>query len=107
VSDPVSLATARKHLNIEDGYVADDAYIAGLIIAARRKVELDTRRTFSGDVPTLDGDDAALAGQAVLLIIGHWYANREAVSSDGRVGAALPMSVGWIVDSLCKWDDGL
>lgn len=106
MSEPVSLAIARKHLNIEDGYVADDAYIAGLIIAARYKVELDTRRTFGGDTPTLTGDDAALAGQAVLLIIGHWFANREAVSVDGRVAAALPMSVGWIVDSLCKWDDG-
>lgn len=104
--DPISLASARTHLNIEDGYVADDAYIAGLIIAARRKVELDTRRTFGGEAPTLTGDDAALAVQAVLLIVGHWYANREAVSAEGRVVAVLPMSVGWIVASLCKWDAG-
>ena len=106
MTDPISLELARKHLNIEDAFVADDFYIAGLIIAARRKVELDTRRTFGGSNPTLVDDDAALATQAVLLIIGHWYANREAVSADGRVGAALPMSVGWIVESLCKWDDG-
>lgn len=106
MSEPISLAIARQHLNIEEGYAADDAYIAGLIIAARRKVELDTRRTFGGDVPTLAGDDAALAAQAVLLIIGHWYANREAVSSEGRVGAALPMSVSWIVDALRAWDAG-
>lgn len=106
MSEPISLAIARKHLNIEDGYLADDAYIAGLITAARRKVELDTRRSFSGDTPTLTGDDAALASQAVLLIIGHWFANREAVTTEGRVAAALPMSVGWIVDSLCAWDDG-
>ncbi len=106
MTDLISLAIARKHLNIEDGYVADDAYIAGLITAARRKVELDTRRTFRGDAPALVDDDAALAAQAVLLIVGHWYANREAVSSEGRVGAAMPLSVGWIVDALCAWDDG-
>lgn len=106
MSDQISLAIARKHLNIEEGYDADDAYIAGLITAARRKVELDTRRTFGGNAPTLVDDDAALAAQAVLLIIGHWYANREAVSLEGRVAAAMPMSVGWIVDALRAWDAG-
>lgn len=106
MTDPISLAIARKHLNIEDGFIADDAYIAGLITAARRKVELDTRRTFGGDAPRLVDDDAALAAQAVLLIVGHWYANREAVSLEGRVAAAMPMSVGWIVDALREWDAG-
>lgn len=106
MTDPISLEQARTHLNIEDAFVADDNYIAGLIIAARRKVELDTRRTFGGSNPTLVDDDRDLAGQAILLIVGHWYANREAVAVDARAGSELPMSVSWILASLCKWDDG-
>lgn len=52
-------------------------------------------------VSPLAAADLMLAKQAVKLIVGHWHANREAVSPDGRAGMAeLPMAVSWIIDAL-------
>lgn len=42
VTEPVTLAEAKEHLRVD--FAADDAYIAGLIAAAREQVELVSRR---------------------------------------------------------------
>ena len=52
-------------------------------------------------VSPLDGARLELAKQAIRLIVGHWYANRETVAVDARGGTAeLPMAAGWILQSL-------
>lgn len=52
-------------------------------------------------VSPLEGDKLQLAKQAIRLIVGHWYANRETVSVDTRgTPAELPMAAGWILQSL-------
>lgn len=57
--------------------------------------------TVSYVVSPLDGARLELARQAIRLIVGHWYANRETVAVDARGGTAeLPMAAGWILQSL-------
>lgn len=97
--DPVSIDDLKVHLRITAEEPGESTYLARLVTAARRKIEIETRRTFSGDAPTLTGDDAALAVHAILITAGHWYDHRDATST-------LPDAVGWIVDDLRAWDDG-
>lgn len=42
--------------------------------------------------------------QAILLLVGHWYENREAVATSGAVPKSLPMAWESIVDS-AKWEE--
>ena len=98
MAEPVSVDDLKVHLRLGSG-TGEDSYLAGLVLAARRKIEIETRRSFSGAEPTLSGDDAALAAHAILITAGHWYDHRDASNT-------LPDAVGWIVDDLRKWDDG-
>lgn len=103
---PVTLEMVKEHLNLE-GVTGEDAYLGLLSVAAQRAVELKTRRTMGGDTPTLTGEDLALAEQAMLLLIGAWYANREAVTTEARsLPTEIPLSLTWIIDMLEAWDDG-
>ncbi len=54
-------------------------------------------------VSPLTADKLQLAKQAIRLIVGHWYANRETVSVDARATTELPMAASWILSSLKVW----
>jgi len=76
----------KHHCNIEQDFTEDDAWLAARIKAAVRYVENYTRRTLyeNADDPVYMADsDALLYGEdvetAMLMLIAHWYANREAV----------------------------
>ncbi|HCW48332.1 MAG TPA: hypothetical protein DGH25_13385 [Erwiniaceae bacterium] len=78
----------KHHCNIEQDFTEDDAWITGRIKAAVRYVEKYTRRTLyeSADDPLYLADPDALPyGEdietAMLMLIAHWYANREAVAT--------------------------
>lgn len=98
MTEPVSIGELKVHLRLGNGTGEDD-YLAGLITAARRKIELETRRNFGETEPALAGDDAVLASRAVLITAGHWYEFRDATN-------CIPQAAGWIVDDLRAWDDG-
>lgn len=52
-------------------------------------------------VSPLSGAKLELAKQAIRLIVGHWYANRETVVVDTRsTPAEVPMAVSWILRGL-------
>jgi hypothetical protein len=103
---PVTLDQVKKHLELE-GVTGEDGYLGALLAAASRAVELKTNRTISGDAPTLTGADLALAEQAMLLLVGTWYTNREGATTDARsLPAEVPLSVTWILAPLKRWDDG-
>lgn len=95
--EPVDLNDLKDHLRIDDN--SEDDYLTSLIIAARRSIEHRTGLIITGDEPTIATDDIEIVRQAMLLLIGHWYLNRE-----GNV--AEPMQVAWLIDPLKKWDDG-
>jgi uncharacterized phiE125 gp8 family phage protein len=55
-------------------------------------------------ISPMSSDDWTAIGQAMLLMIGHWYRNREAVSVDQRgVPTELPLSVSMLLEPLRQW----
>lgn len=71
----------------------EDALLAGYMAAARDHVQKHLDRTiYESVVPDDDPDgviDNASIDQATLLLIGHWYAHREAVSESSMT--EMPM----------------
>lgn len=67
----VTLQQVKDHLRIVGD--EEDDYLAHLIQVAQGSIENDLRRTFEGEVPPP-------VQHAALLLIGHWYANREDVA---------------------------
>ncbi len=79
----------KQHCNIELAFTEENAWISARIIAAARYVENFTRRRLYEDAADplyLLDEDALLYGEdietAMLLLVGHWYAHREAVTTD-------------------------
>lgn len=93
----VDLFTAKSHLRVDgDG---EDELIGLWISAAYRAVEGKIfRKVYDAAVPTEDvtgvlAEDDINA--AALLILGHLYANREAVTDGARV--EVPMGAEWLL----------
>lgn len=109
MSEPVAIAQVREHLRL-DAVAADpaeDVYLTGLTIAARRACELRINRTIADPVAPIADDDLAVLVQAILLTVGTWYAHREGATTDARsTPAEVPLAVTWLLDPLKKWDDG-
>lgn len=96
----LQLEEIKKHLNIDEDFTDDDLYIESLGTVAENVVErhidvkLNTLDTEAGDLPP------ALR-QAMLLLIGHLYANREAV---GPVNdKELPLGYKYLLDLYTDW----
>lgn len=75
----ITLPTAKKHLNIEPEFTDDDEYIESLIESAQIVVEKDICRPLRELVEETDagGTLPAPLRQAMLLLIGTYYASRE------------------------------
>lgn len=76
----------KLHCRIDADSAEEDEWLAARIKAAVRYVENYTRRTLYEDATDplyLANPDALLYGEdvetAMLMLIAHWYANREAV----------------------------
>ena len=92
----VDLEVAKAHLNTID---EDDDQVERLIDAAQnyleRQLGFKVADKFPNDVPpALD--------QAVLMLVGHWYENREA-SLVGTTTETLPLGFTDIVNSYRNW----
>ncbi|NIF20583.1 head-tail connector protein [Candidatus Pantoea multigeneris] len=95
----LTVEQVKHHCNLELGFTEDDVWIAGRIKAAVKMVEKSTRRTLyeSADDPGFITDrDSLLYGEdietAMLMLIAHWYANREAVVT-GLTSTSLDYAV--------------
>lgn len=75
----ISISDIKKHLNIEDCHVAEDSYLANLYAVAEQTICSGTDTLLSSLVGD-DGELLPMARHAILLLIGHWYNSREAVS---------------------------
>ncbi len=96
----VDLDTAKQHLNIT--FDTDDALVERLIATASEW--LDSRLGYSIATKYPDGAPAPL-DHAVLLLVGHWYANREATLV-GVNAAPLPFGLVDIVNDYRNWSWG-
>lgn len=76
----VKLQQVKKHLNVEDSFTEDDEYIEGLIEVAEAVVGND----ICEDLNELAEDNAGVLPaplrHCILLLVGHFYANREPVA---------------------------
>ena len=90
----ISLDTAKKHLNIESGFTEDDNYITGLISMAEQAVRVHVNEDFD-NLATSGGTIPAPLSQAMLLMIGNMYQNREPL---GLKNAELPYNYRYLID---------
>lgn len=91
----ITLARAKQHLNIEADYKDEDEYILNLIDAAedavRKHINDDLGKIARGNGGTLP----AAITQAMLLMLGNLYQNREIV---GTKTMKLPYSYQYLID---------
>lgn len=85
-----TLQAVKAHLRVDGD--DEDALIQGYLDAAIGSVESFTERTFSGF-----GAEAMppAVAQAVLLLVGHFYEHREAVSD--KQTAVVPMAFEYLL----------
>lgn len=75
----ITLAEAKKHLNIEADFEDDDQYISSLIEVAEEVVSQD----ICVPLAELEGETGKIPAplrQAMLLLIGNYYNSRESVA---------------------------
>lgn len=74
----LSLELAKRHLNIEQAFAADDELIEQYIATAELMVELDIHVELSS--LEVDGKLPAPLVQAMLLLVGTYYVARETIA---------------------------
>ena len=79
--EPITLAEAKSHLRVT--FEDDDSYITALITAARQYAENYQNRVYVSPDPTVTAEEMPFMEKcACLLMVGHWYENRSAVSAE-------------------------
>lgn len=99
----ISIELLKQHVRADD-FAADDAYLQHLLDAAEEYVVNATNRELSA-LLSLGGGDSLPASlqQAVLLIAGHWYNQREGVSASQM--AEVPYTVQALIKPFRKLAD--
>lgn len=100
----LELDIIKQHVRLEPDFEDDDTLLDTYSNAARRMVENHTGRTLYATATEIPKDSEGNVTDenalvldddittAMLLLIGHWYANREAVAL-GAIATDLPMAV--------------
>jgi len=99
VAELVTLADVKTHLRLGSSD-REDAYLAILIAAAVRAIEGATGCDFVNDLSATALRDRTVAAQAALLLVGQWYANREAA---GQNLTELPLAITFLIAPLRKF----
>jgi uncharacterized phage protein (predicted DNA packaging) len=88
----IDQARVKLHLRVDGD--EEDTLIAGYLEAAKSHVAMHCDRELVDTAP-IGPEQMGFTPdveQAVLLIVGHWYANREAVVI-GTISTAIPLAV--------------
>ena len=91
----IPLELAKKHLNIESSYTEDDEYILAIIDAAEQAVRVHVNEDLDTLAENNGGCIPTPIFQAMLLMIGNLYQNREIV---GAKTQALPYAYQYLID---------
>lgn len=94
----LTLSMMKKQCRIDPDFTDEDDLLTQFSDAAVRYIENQTDRTmyeFEVDIPEEDDApmllDASLR-MAMLMLVAHWYENREAVIV-GSISSAIPLAV--------------
>ena len=90
----LQLNQIKKHLNIDEDFKSDDEYLLQLAQAAQNVVEVHIDRPLDS-LLNEEGNLPSSLIQAMLLLVGTWYANRESVSFASNT--VLPHSYDYII----------
>ncbi|WP_347911374.1 head-tail connector protein [Pseudomonas grandcourensis] len=88
----LDLARVKLHLRVDGD--EEDSIITGYLDAAKAHVAMHCDRVLVEATP-VEPEEMGLTPdveQAILLLVGHWYANREAVVI-GTISSAVPLAV--------------
>ena len=96
----ISLEQCKKHLNIDPGFTEDDNYIMSLAEVAEEIVQRHIGYRFEDIL--VDGQLPAPLQHAMLLLIGQFYANREAVTFGSA--SELPLAYNYILQLFENYD---
>lgn len=91
----ILLEDAKRHINVDEAFRDDDIYITNLIDVAEKIVEKDIDTSLKG-LEDEDGDIPSPLKQAMLLLVGNFYANRESVAYTNMV--EVPKSYQYLID---------
>lgn len=86
----ITVAEAKAQCRIEPDEVDEDALLTGLIEAAISHIQSDINKPLVAGGEEGQALTSALK-LAALLLIGHWYTNREAVVT-GTIATTLPLA---------------
>ena len=90
----LQLYQIKKHLNIDEDFHSDDEYLVELAQAAQNVVEVHLDRPLDS-LENEEGYIPSSLTQAMLLLIGTWYASCESVSFASNT--VLPHSYDYII----------
>lgn len=85
----VTLKEARAHLQLDDYFHDDDALIEQYVRAAENALEKRVNRPLSDLIDRRTGELQASTKEAVLLLVGHFYNQREATTVQNLRAAPL------------------
>lgn len=91
----IQLYQVKKHLNIDEDFRDDDEYLMSLVEVAEKVVE----RNIDTKLRQLEDGDGFIPSpliQAMLLLIGNFYANRESVAFASS--SQVPLSYNYLID---------
>ena len=97
----IPLELAKKHLNLDEDYTEDDEYILGLLAAAKGAVERALNASLDRLAEENGGEVPMAIIQAILLMVGNWYQNREIT---GSKVAALPYNFEYLINLYRHYD---
>lgn len=97
----IPLELAKKHLNLDEDYVEDDEYILGLVGAAKGAVEKALNASLDRLAEENGGEVPMAIIQAILLMVGNLYQNREIT---GSKTAALPYNFEYLINLYKHYD---
>lgn len=98
----ITLELAKKHLNLEQDFTEDDEYILGLIGVAEEAVKVHVNDDLDVIAEKNGGCIPAPLFQAMLLLIGQMYQNREIV---GIKTQTLPNGYEYLIRLYQNWDN--
>lgn len=97
----IPLELAKKHLNLDEDYTEDDEYILGLCGAAKGAVEKALNASLDRLAEENGGEVPMAIIQAILLMVGNLYQNREITGSKSM---ALPYNFEYLINLYRHYD---